>query len=96
MTVRPPPPPPDEIDFDKDIDVKVDVDLDFKVDVEVTKFTDIFSNVFSFALVEGNVAEMTLSLEAFGTDTFVEYDGAILTMENQLSSIDFYAVSAVG
>jgi ribosome-associated translation inhibitor RaiA len=84
-----------DVDFSKDIDVKVDTDLNFDVDVDVKKETDIDVKVNADADVKGNTAELTLSVEAYGYDTYTQADVAILTMEDQLSSIDLYAVSAV-
>lgn len=84
-----------DVDFDKDIDVDVTVDLDFNVDVKVEKETDIDVKVDAEADVDGNIAELTLSVEAFGYDTYTQADVAMLTIEDELSSIDLYAISAV-
>lgn len=84
-------------DFSKDIevDVCVDVNLNFDLDVKVSKTTDIAVNIASDADIKGNVAELFLDLEAFGSDSYVQADIAILTTDT-LSMITLYAVSAVG
>jgi hypothetical protein len=84
-----------DVDFDKEIDIDVDVDLEFDVDVKVEKETDIDVKIDADADVHGNIAELILSVEAYGYDTYVQADVAILTIEDELSSIDLYAVSAV-
>lgn len=85
-----------DVDFEKEIDVDVNVDLDFDVEVKVEKETDIDVKVESEADVDGNVAELILSVEAFGYDTFVQAEVAMLTIEDELSSIDLHAISATG
>jgi hypothetical protein len=86
-----------DYDFSKDItvDVDVDVNLAFDLDVKVDKSTDICVYVNSDADIKGNVAELFLDLEAFGDDSYVQADIAILTTDS-LSMITLYAVSAVG
>lgn len=82
-----------DVDFDKDIDVSVDVNLDFDVDVDVVKNTDIDVSVDVDTDISGNTAELTLSVEAYGEDTYTQADVAILTIADELSSIDLYAIS---
>lgn len=77
-----------------DVDVNVDVDVKFDLDVYVAKTTFINVDIFSAADIKGNVAELFLDLEAFGDDSYVQADIAILTTDS-LSSITLYAVSAV-
>lgn len=86
-----------DYDFSKDIEVDVDVDvnLSFDLKVDVDKDTDIDVKITSDADIKGNVAELFLDLEAFGNDTYVQADIAILTTDD-LSMITLYAVSAVG
>lgn len=84
-----------DVDFDKEIDVDIDVSLEFDVDVDVKKDTDIDVCINADVDVKGNSAELILSVEAYGEDTYVQADVAILTIEDELSSIDLYAVSAV-
>jgi hypothetical protein len=81
------------VDFDKDIDVNVDINLSFDVKVDVDKTTDIDVDIKAYADIVGNIAELTLSVEAYGFNTYTQADVAILTVAFELSSIDLYAVS---
>lgn len=82
-------------DFYKSLEIDVKVDFDFNVDVDVKKDTDITMDVDTKFDLDGNSAELILSVEAIGEYTHVEADVAILTVEGELSSIDLYAISVV-
>jgi hypothetical protein len=84
-----------EVDFDKEIDIDVDVDFDVDVDVDVDKDTDIDVYIDADTDIRGNSAELFLSVEAYGYDTYTQADAVVLTIEDALSSIEVYAVSAV-
>lgn len=85
-----------DFEFDKelDIDVKVDLDFDVDVDVDVYKDIDIDIDVKSDVDLDGNTAELTLDVQAIGDNTDVEAIVAVLTVDNELSSISLWAFSA--
>jgi len=83
-------------EFEKDLDINVDVDLDFdvEVDVDVDKNVDICIDVTSDVDLDGNTAELTLDVQALGSDTDVQSIVTVLTVENEMSSISLWAFSA--
>jgi hypothetical protein len=85
-----------DFDYDKDLEIDVDIDLDFDVDVDVDVEKDICIDidVSSDVDLDGNTAELTLSVEAIGDNTDVEAIVSVLTVDNELSSIDLWAFSA--
>ncbi|MEZ5775707.1 MAG: hypothetical protein R3D33_13655 [Hyphomicrobiaceae bacterium] len=85
-----------DVDFSKDIDIDVDFDQSFDTDIKVDKDVDINVDIDVKADVEGNTAELTFDVEAVGKDTYAQLDFVVLTVEDELSSINGYAVSAVG
>ena len=66
-------------DFESDISIESDVDIQIDSDVDV----------------DGNLSQLSLDAEAIGTDTLVEVDSSVLTVEDQLSSVTLSVVSAV-
>lgn len=85
----------DDFNFDKDVDIKVDVEIDIEadVDVEVKKDVDIDVDIKSDIDLDGNYAEMIFDIQAIGDDTLVEFDVAVLTVDNELSSITGHIIS---
>lgn len=89
-------PPSSDVDFDKDIDVDIDIDLDTDVDIYKTVDIDVWSTVYADVCIDGNSADVTFDIEAVGEDTFTSLDIAVLTIEDDLSSISGAITSAVG
>ena len=81
--------------FDKVLNADINTDLDFDVNVDVDKNVDIDIDIDAAANVEGNSAQLTFDVEAFGIDTVAELEFSILTIEDELSSVAGFAVSAV-
>ena len=75
-----------EVDFDKELDSDIEVDIDFDTNIEFTKYVNVDIEVDSSVNIEGNLTSVTFDAEAFGYDTLVEVDIAVLTLENELSS----------
>lgn len=83
------------VGFNKNLDSNISTDFEFDVDINIDKDSDVDVNVFSDANVDGNIAEIAFDAEAFGTDTLVDVEVSVLTIEDQLSSVAGYIVSAV-
>jgi hypothetical protein len=83
-----------EVDFDlsKDVEIDVDASLEVDVDVDVEKDVEVDVCIEIEADVEGNTAELYLSNEAFGDDTYAEADIVMWTTDYS-SSIEVYAIS---
>ncbi|NDV49630.1 MULTISPECIES: hypothetical protein [unclassified Salipiger] len=90
------PPSSPDVDFDKDIDVDINIDLDTTVDIYKTVDIDVWSTVYADVCIDGNTADVTFDIEAVGEDTFTSLDIAVLTIEDDLSSISGAITSAVG
>ncbi|MCT4371568.1 hypothetical protein CLG85_015070 [Yangia mangrovi] len=89
------PMPSPDVDFEKDIDVDIDIDLDTSVDTDKTVDIVVYSSVEAFTCIEGNTADVIFDIEAVGEDTFTSLDIAVLTIEDELSSISGAITSAV-
>ena len=87
--------PPKNDDFEKDLRIDVDVDIDFDTDIDFDKDYDADIKIDADADVKGNIATVVLDAEAVGKDTLVEVDAAVLTIENELSSVTMSIISAV-
>lgn len=85
-----------DFEFEKELDIDVDVEIDFDVDVDVDveKDIDIDIDVKSDVDLDGNTAELTLDVQAIGDNTAVDAEVAILTVDNEMSSISLFAFSA--
>lgn len=83
-----------DYEFDKEIDINVDVTINFDTNIDFDKTFDADIYVSSHVCIEGNLATLTLDAEAVGYDTLVEVDAAVLTVENELSSITLSVISA--
>jgi hypothetical protein len=83
-----------EVNFElfKDALINVITDLDVGVVVDVLKDVDVTVNVDVVLNVEGNTAEVYLSNEAFGDNTYTQTDVVMWTTEHS-SSIELYAIS---
>ena len=81
-------------EFNKDIDIAVSTDIDFDTDTDFNKEFDADISVASDTDVDGNLSTLTLDAEAVGTDTLVEADASVLTVEDQLSSVTLSVISA--
>lgn len=68
------------VDSDIDTDFSLETDVDIQVDSDVD--------------VDGNTSMLTLDAEAVGTNTLVETDASVLTVEDQMSSVNLSVVSA--
>lgn len=78
-----------KFEFEKDLEIDVDVDLDLEadLDLEIDSKTEIDIDVKSDIDLDGNSAELFFDVEAIGDDTAVIVDVAVLTVDNELSSI---------
>ena len=83
------------VGFTKELDSNIAADFEFDVDINIDKDSDVDVNVFSDANVDGNIAELAFDVEAYGVDTLVDGEISILTIEDQLSSVAGYFISAV-
>jgi len=75
-----------EVEFDKELNSDIEVDIDFDTNIDLEKYVDVDIEVDSYVEIEGNLTTVTFDAEAFGYDTLVEVDIAVLTLENELSS----------
>ncbi len=80
--------------FDKDLKVDVNFDIKFDTDIDLKKDVDVNVDINADADIKGNITNLTLDAEAIGSDTLVEADVGILTIENQLSSLTLVVISA--
>jgi hypothetical protein len=83
-----------EVDFDlsKEVEIDVEASLEVDVDVDIEKEVEVDVCIEIEADVEGNTAELFLSNEAFGDDTYTQADIVMWTTEHS-SSIEVYAIS---
>lgn len=84
-----------DFDFDKAINTDIGHSLDFNTDIDLDKDVEVDVAVVADAVIEGNIAALTGSVEAVGLDTLTELDFSVITVENQYSGIDVAAFSAV-
>ena len=84
----------DKVEFDKEIDVDIDVEVDLKWDIEFDKDVDVDIKVDSDVDVKDNLTSVTVEAEAFGDNSLVEIDMAVLTTD-YLSSAAVSVIAAV-
>ena len=82
-------------DVEKEIDIEIYADFDVDVDVNLESDTDIDVDIDVHPTIDGNTANLFFSVEALGKDTFTELDFVVLTVEDQMTSIDGFAVSSI-
>lgn len=75
-----------DVDIEKEIDAEISVDFDFDTDIDFDKDVDVDIVVESCVDIEGNLTNITFDAEAIGSDSLVEVDLAVLTVEGELSS----------
>jgi hypothetical protein len=80
-------------EFNKQINSEVNTNLNTNVDVDFFKDFDLTSDIVSNVDLEDNVASIIFDAEALGEDSLVEVDVAVLTVENELSSVSGSIVS---
>ena len=90
----PVPKDPNEVDFDKEIDVNIDVDVELDWEINFDKFYNVDIDVNTDVDIEDNLTSVTIEAEAFGENTLVEIDAAVLTTD-YLSSAAVSIISAV-
>ena len=83
-----------DVDFSKEIDIEVDVDVDLKFDIEFDKDVDVDIKVESDVDIKDNLTQVVVDAEAFGDNSLVEIDLAVLTTD-YLSHASLSVISAV-
>lgn len=87
-------------DFDWELDVNYDFNLDVYVDFETDVNYDSEYNadpeVNVCVDIEGNFAGFAVDVQAIGEDTATEVNLAVITLEDEYSSITLTGYSAVG
>jgi hypothetical protein len=82
-----------ELNFDVGFEFDYDIggDLDLNINVAIERTIDIDASITIDTDISGNVAELMLCVDAYGENTFVAVESAVLIVENQLSSVWVYA-----
>jgi hypothetical protein len=83
-------------EFEKDVDLDIDNNIDFTAATTLTIAKDVDVDISVDTNIEGNTAILVADVQAIGTDTFVQVDTSVITVENALSSVSISIISAVG
>ncbi|EIM30504.1 hypothetical protein [Microvirga lotononidis] len=83
-----------DVDFDKDIDINVDADIDLTWDIDFCKDVDVDIYVDSDVDIKGNLTQVNIDAEAYGDNSLVEIDMAVLTTD-YLSHASVSVIAAV-
>ena len=85
-----------DFEIETDVETAVSNDIDFDTDISFEKDVSTNVGVFSDVEVDGNLSTLTVDAEAIGSNTLVEVDSSVLSVENELSSVSLSIVSAAG
>ncbi|UEM24589.1 hypothetical protein JL100_030720 (plasmid) [Skermanella mucosa] len=85
-----------DFETDSDIEIDFDADINFDTEIKLDVYKDVDVDVKVETDVEGNSAFLVADVQAIGKDTYVQVDTAVMTIEDQLSSVTVSAESVVG
>jgi sugar-specific transcriptional regulator TrmB len=83
-----------EVNFDKEIDIEVEAEIELEWDIEFKKDVNVDIKVDSDVDIKDNLTQVNIDAEAFGDNSLVEIDMAVLTTD-YLSHASVSVIAAV-